>query len=151
MEPLKSNSAEGYQKKISISYFPVLDVLTFLLSLIVPTSAYLSGSNLFWVSILVLFFYLTSFFHSYYINVSLDHIKLVPLIFFLRPKNIRSGQIIKVVSVEDFTVENNFPIGSKKYRLLYRSNENKGISIKFSIQNRKKEKALLERFAKITT
>lgn len=134
-----------YLETNSFSYFPVFELVTFVLSLIVPISAHFSGVNLLWVSVILLFFYLTSFVHAHYITVTVDHIRLVPLIFFLRTKNIHREQVIKMLSVEDFTVENNFPIGIKKYKLYYRSDRNKETVLKFSIQNRKKEKAILER------
>jgi hypothetical protein len=72
---------------------------------------------------------------------------LVPFIFFLGTKHIPKEKFIRIVSVGDFTVENSFPIGSKRYRLVYKSNHNKEVSIQFSIQNRKKENAILERVA----
>jgi hypothetical protein len=133
-----------------VSYFPLLELLLFLVSFAILGAAFYLGFNIWLILSLLLVAYLMTLGNTYIIKLHGSELTFLSLSPFLSSHWISINAIIKLNSEEsyvlesDATSENTYPIFKRKYFLEYSDKHDKKRTVYFSIHNELKAKRIFQ-------
>lgn len=133
-----------------IYYFPVFDLVIFLLSLLSLSFVYFVTSINLWIIVLIsTFAYLITLAKSCIITIENDHLWIKFLNPFFKVHSIDIKSIIKINSSESLEFDTvvtaeGYSVLNREYKLEYFDKNGKVEQVTFSIYNKNKEKKILE-------